>query len=182
MAIIVPRVRVVELHDAVKEVFAEGYGDRAQGISLRPQMVALRDVDYDQHCEEGKVGEYTLNPHTLCINWDVVEQKRIKAFPVESMIGKTVAETAKHVVKTYGRDYHILGIEYWEYLFRYLPRVPDVLKTDCPHHFLGSVIVVPGGRPHVPCAYLFNPETTEQLTVELESLWGPSDRVVLLEK
>lgn len=183
MATIVPRIRREELHAVMQRVFTAWYGDGVdEKVSPKLQMVAPPDLEYDQDTQTEKAGEYTLNPHTICINWELVEPRRIKVLPVEAMIGKTVAETGKHVVKTYGRDYHILGIEYWEYVFRSLSKVPVILKTDDQHHFFGSIVRTRNGRLGVPGAYLSGYDSEEQITIDTESIWNTRDRVVLLEK
>ena len=160
-----------------------------------PTLPLLHTIDYQKlkdDIDPERVGEYTLNPETQEIDFANVEKEKIEILDLcqepHNMQGKTLAEVAEYVVKTFGTTHHIPGMELWKWLTtEYDNAPPDVQQNwkDCAdgnfHFTFGSTVRHSGGRPYVPYADR-DGSGWHRDAGWLGSVWGPSFRVVLVRK
>jgi len=156
---------------------------------LLPNQIdwAARAVDVD----ETKFGELTINPDTVNIDWKSIPESRFEIIALPNMVGQRLSVVAKYVAETYGDRYHILGLEFWHYLYtkRGNDRDPSYfLKDEVPYYFFGSTIRHTSGEWFIPNIIWVMEEYPPQWTYVGGSLnyehekWMKVYKVVLLKK
>jgi hypothetical protein len=169
------------LNDFVARTFLVWFKKKAKDAKISMQVILPSEMDYEKLRTPNLslYGEYTINPETVAINHQEKEP-RIRILDMKEFVGKPRSEVATNIVKTYGSQYNIPGIEYLEYLLENHEKVPRELTDGKFFYFFGSILRDQEGNSNFPCicsgiklfcdAYLLNDE------------WREDDRVILLEK
>jgi len=134
--------------------------DKLGEYTLNPEMTSLTEADFERLAKEGKV--------------------RVETLP-DKFNGKPLYEVAQYIMKTYGAKYHIPGIEYWQWLLANPDKSPAGLMDGNYHFFFGSTLRDPDGHWCVPSVD-WRGSGWFRDAGWLDSGWGSSCRVVLLER
>ncbi len=171
-----------EFRDFLAETFSIWYSNDAikkaripGAVNHLPELILPEYQNWQKKKEDidpSKFGEYTLNPETIDIDWETIPPEKIKVEKLpDDWNNKPLADIAEYIIKTYGADYYIPGIECWKYIFEHPGKFPVNLEDGHRYFFFGSVlrgatgnwIVLDGGS-------------------WLMGAWHSICRVVLLEK
>lgn len=135
-----------------------------------------------------KAGEYTLNPETQGLDF---EKTRVFIPDLSAFNGKKLSEVAEHLIKTYGDQYYIPGLEYEQWIFGHqdLDSLPlgkefEQLKSDLKDNVVflfGSTLRASDGDWCVPYVY-WNGSRWHRDARWLSHTWSSGCRVVLLER
>ncbi len=184
-----------EFRDFLSDAFGKWYPNAKikaripEATDHLPELIAPEDQNWQDKAEDidpSKFGEYTLNPETIDIDWEAIPPEKIKIEKLpDNLNDQPLADVAEYIIKTYGDDYCIPGIEYWKYIIEHPDKAPDKLKGSNPHsyYFFGSVFSGASGALYVPeVAWLIT--GWHQTAHSLAGVWRDVDspRVVLLEK
>ena len=156
-----------------------------QASKKTPQLINPKSENYQTKKADinaSNFGEYTLNPDTYRINWDTIDPAKIeiKSLPA-TLNGKSLAEVADYINKTYSATHYLPGIEYWEYAFKNPTKVPQSMKDGDYPFLFGSLIRGADGEWSVP--YLsWGGGTWKRGGSWLDNGWDSNCRVVLLKK
>jgi hypothetical protein len=126
----------------------------------------------------GKGGEYTLNPENFGLDYE-----KVKVFipDLSSLVGKSRAEVADYVAKTYAGKYRIADKEYQDWLVANPQKTPEIFKdTNVWFYFTGSLVRVSDGDWCVPDADWCGSDWYH-CALWLGDEWRQRGRVVLLE-
>jgi len=168
------------------ETFTIWYSEKdAQKAKLAMSATPLDQIDYEKmrkDVDASKFGEYSINPETAGLNFQEKEPKiKILNEELKQFIGQPRSEVIKFVVDNYGKDYHIPGLEYEQYLLNNPNKVPKELKDGNWYYFMGSTLRTQGGDALVPTLH-WNGDELDRSAAWLKNFWFGSDRVFLLEK
>ncbi len=181
-----------EFNGFLSAMFGEWYSDakiRAripEAADHLPELIAPKDQNWQSKKEDvvpSKFGEYTLNPETIDIDWETIPPEKIITKELsDDWNNKPLADVAEYVVKTYGKNYYIPGLEYWKYILENPGKAPK-LEDDNWYFFFGSLLRPAGGSWRVPDARgrLIGTQRG-RYAVWLSDGWHGLYRVVLLEK
>ncbi len=180
-----------EFRDFLEETFLEWYADDATIAKIPgaadhlPELILPKDQNWQAKAKDEdpfKFGEYTINPETIDIDWGAIPPEKIKSVKLpDELNNKLLADVAEYIVKTYGADYYIPGLEYWKYILENPDKAPDKLKDDNRHFSFGSILCDAGGDWCVPYVGWSGTEWYWNARW-LEGGWHGSRRIVLLEK
>ena len=157
--------------------------DQINNAAIEPAVVDLKTEDYQARIADisaSKFGEFTINPDTQNIDWEVMKDK-IFIPDLSAFNGRPFIEVFKYLIDTYSDKYKLPGIEYWKFILENPDKVPDQLKNGRWYYNFGSLIRVCDGRWGVPYAFWFQSgwgRDTSWLIID----WDSYDRVILLEK
>ncbi|OGI61993.1 hypothetical protein A2645_01780 [Candidatus Nomurabacteria bacterium RIFCSPHIGHO2_01_FULL_39_9] len=168
----------------MQETLTIWYGEKdAKKAKLSMSATPLDQIDYEKmrkDVDPAKFGEYSINPETAGLNFQEKEPK-IKILDLKEFIGKPRSEVMKHVVDTYGSQYHIPGLEYEQYLLNNPDKVPKEMKDGNWYYFMGSTLRYRDGIAYVPCMRWDGDELYRDAPW-LKNAWYSYVRVLLLEK
>jgi hypothetical protein len=147
-----------------------------------------RDIDWRgllKDIEPKKFGERTINPETQYLNFAETEVfiPDLKDFlsTKEPNYAK-VYEVIEYVIKTYGNDYYIPGIEYVEWFLGDQNENPEALDGTHANRCFGSAVRNFDGRWTVPEFFWRKEHIWDGDYSEIKGSWMPRDRVILLKK
>src|SRR3989344_559210 len=177
------------------EKFLKWYGLKKQK-STKPQLamlgVPLSEMDYQkltvQPESPSSYGKYTMNPETMQMVYEGKEYKiKILKGELRAYRGRPRYEVASHVVKAYGQEYYIPGLEYEKYLVDNPDKIPEELRSDNFNYFMGSTLYDQRGSLNFPCVQWKksgsrHPSQLYQGARWLSGTWDEDDSVILLEK
>ncbi len=188
-----------EFNGFLSAMFGEWYSDAKikaripEAVDHLPELITPQDQHWQEKKDDvdaSKFGEYTINPETIDIDWKAVPPEKIKIEKLpDDWNGESIADVAEYIIKTYGADYYILGLEYYKYILENPDKSPKDLEVVKPkasgvanwNFFFGSILCSADGHWGVP--YMGWVGATRYLGAEwLKSGWSASCRVVLLEK
>ncbi len=121
-------------------------------LNLKPEFILPRDIDWRLRYYEvdaSKSGQYTLNPEVP----PNFESKKIFIPTLKELRpfrGRFISEVGSYLVQTYGNQYIIPGIEYWEYIFKNPNQAPRELKDGKYYICLGSILRSTTGHWVIP--------------------------------
>ncbi len=180
-----------EFRDFLSYAFGKWYSDPAIKISIpeatnhTPELILPQDQEWQKKKEDrdpSKFGEYTLNPETIHIDWGTISPEKIITKKLDNdWNNKPLADVAEYIIKTYGTDYYIPGLEYQKYILEHSGKAPDKLKDGNWHFFFGSILRGAGGSWDAPGAGWYGARLGWAADW-IRSGWSSNYRVVLLEK
>ncbi len=181
-----------EFRDFLSDTFEKWHSDAAikarisEATDYLPELIAPKDLRWQEKRKEGedasKFGEYTLNPETVDIYWETIPPEKIitKELPGD-LNSQQLADVAEYIIKTYGDNYCIPGLEYWKYMIEHPGGAPDNLKAGSWHFLFGSIIRNAYGDWCVPFVR-WDGVAWSWRAGWLKGIWSDNCRVVLLEK
>ncbi len=182
-----------EFRNFLIETFSKWYSYNAalkaripEATDHLPELITPHDQDWRAKKADknpSKFGEYTINPETIDIDWEAIPPEKITTKELANdWNGKPLADVAEYIIKTYGADYYIPGLEYWKYILEHPSEVPDKLKDGNSHFFFGSILRGAFGS----CVPLVRWSDSDvpwlRQAIWLANVWRSHHRVVLLEK
>ncbi|PIR56250.1 MAG: hypothetical protein COU73_01785 [Parcubacteria group bacterium CG10_big_fil_rev_8_21_14_0_10_46_32] len=180
------------LLETYKDYWSYNAAQQAASKDKTPELEPPSTINYEAKkadVDAAKSGEYILNPETQGLDFENIDQDKIKVFDLSTMIGQPFDKVAKHIVDTYGKTHHILGIEYWKYLAENPTKVPPEIEKNTDgsidqnryYYCFGSLLRHLGGNWLVAYAR-WNGSGWARHGGGLGSDWDAHCRVVLLEK
>lgn len=112
---------------------------------VEPRQTIINPVDIDwtslKDCvNEADAGMYTLNPHTMYINWGSIPIGKIIIHETQRPEVRPRGEVIKEIMDKFAGTHHFPGIEYWSYLIQNPEKAPVVLGDWQTYLFCGSIL------------------------------------------
>ncbi len=183
-----------EFRHFLKDTFLEWYSvmvDRSEiseATNHLPELISPNNQAWQTKKKRNrnlsKFGEYTINPETIDIDWEAIPPEKIKVIKIpDDRTNEQLSDIAEYVIKTYGEDYYIPGIEYLKYIVEHSDKTPEDLKGNNWNLLFGSILCGVFRDWVVPFVKWHAEDTRWSQDAEsLGSGWLDSYRVVLLEK
>ena len=145
-----------EFNAFIANIFSGQYREEdAKKAKISMQANPLSEIDYKklEELNASLFGQYTMNPETAGMNYKEKEPK-VKILDeeeVKQFVGKPRSEVMAYIVKTYGGQYYIPGLEYQKYLLENPDKVPAGLQNGNVYYFMGSTFRCLRGELEMPC-------------------------------
>ena len=120
-----------------------------------PQSLNLNILKSD--IDPAKLGEFSLNPECLNLDFSQIEDKiTIKEISEKEIKDNKLTDLAQigtYIIKQYSKDYIISDLSFWQWMFQKGANAPQKLKDDNYYYFMfGSVLRYSDGKALVPNA------------------------------
>lgn len=173
------------LRDSFKMWYDQKTADTAQVIGIPSNPVSEDYADRSKD-NQSKLGEYTYNPETQNVDFEVLVDK-LKVLELAQFRGQPIHQVLEHL-KSLSNTYYLPGLEFEQWLIEELPKLdPSIqdkfkdLKDGNWHLFPGSLLRRSNGRWGV-LRSRWDGAMWVRFAYWLGSDWNSSYRVVLFKR